>query len=196
MLGAGVSLCSSVCRPRQGVVIDAMVRPGQLAEGDLVALTGQYSPFVGLLLYADERTRTSTQLPGHGPEPCASTNSATSAWWVTRRYRTGVRRAALSDSCHLRPSGSGHAAAASLSRDGPPPGVALIASAASSNAPPSSRGLGRRPLTAVTRVRIPLAVLSRKALRCGAFLWRSGRGQIRQCAWLPNWNEWPMRFPS
>jgi hypothetical protein len=29
---------------------------------------------------ADERTRTSTQLPGHGPEPCASTNSATSAW--------------------------------------------------------------------------------------------------------------------
>ena len=32
------------------------------------------------LLYADERTRTSTRFPGHGPEPCASTNSATSAW--------------------------------------------------------------------------------------------------------------------
>ena len=29
--------------------------------------------------YADERTRTSTRFPGHGPEPCASTNSATSA---------------------------------------------------------------------------------------------------------------------
>jgi hypothetical protein len=28
---------------------------------------------------ADERTRTSTGLPRHGPEPCASTNSATSA---------------------------------------------------------------------------------------------------------------------
>ena len=28
---------------------------------------------------ADERTRTSTELPPHGPEPCASTNSATSA---------------------------------------------------------------------------------------------------------------------
>jgi transposase len=30
---------------------------------------------------ADERTRTSTWLPRHGPEPCASTNSATSACW-------------------------------------------------------------------------------------------------------------------
>jgi hypothetical protein len=30
--------------------------------------------------YADERTRTSTGLPPHGPEPCASTSSATSAW--------------------------------------------------------------------------------------------------------------------
>jgi hypothetical protein len=29
--------------------------------------------------YADERTRTSTWSPRHGPEPCASTNSATSA---------------------------------------------------------------------------------------------------------------------
>src|SRR5271170_1866946 len=28
---------------------------------------------------ADERTRTSTWFPRHGPEPCASTNSATSA---------------------------------------------------------------------------------------------------------------------
>src|ERR671933_119559 len=32
---------------------------------------------------ADERTRTSTGSPPHGPEPCASTNSATSA-------RTGI----------------------------------------------------------------------------------------------------------
>src|SRR3954451_18472839 len=29
---------------------------------------------------ADERTRTSTGFPPHGPEPCASANSATSAW--------------------------------------------------------------------------------------------------------------------
>jgi hypothetical protein len=34
-------------------------------------------------------------------------------------------------------------------------------------APPSSRGLGRRPLTAVTRVRIPLAVSRKLALECG-----------------------------
>jgi subtilisin family serine protease len=33
-----------------------------------------------LALDADERNRTSTGLPPHGPEPCASTNSATSAW--------------------------------------------------------------------------------------------------------------------
>ena len=42
-----------------------------------------------LVLNADERTRTSTWLPRHGPEPCASTNSATSAYWPgRRRYRT------------------------------------------------------------------------------------------------------------
>jgi hypothetical protein len=35
---------------------------------------------------------------------------------------------------------------------------ALLASVGPQRAPPSSRGLGRRPLTAVTRVRIPLAV--------------------------------------
>ncbi len=39
---------------------------------------------------ADERTRTSTSLPRHGPEPCASTNSATSAG-LARRYRTRSR---------------------------------------------------------------------------------------------------------
>src|SRR6202030_4231704 len=37
---------------------------------------------------ADERTRTSTWSPRHGPEPCASTNSATSACGARRRYRT------------------------------------------------------------------------------------------------------------
>ncbi len=37
---------------------------------------------------------------------------------------------------------------------------ALLASVELQCAPPSSRGLGRRPLTAVTRVRIPLAVLT------------------------------------
>src|SRR5205823_5718826 len=30
--------------------------------------------------HADERTRTSTGSPPHGPEPCASASSATSAW--------------------------------------------------------------------------------------------------------------------
>ena len=30
--------------------------------------------------YAAERSRTSTGFPPHGPEPCASTSSATAAW--------------------------------------------------------------------------------------------------------------------
>src|SRR5206468_347495 len=48
--------------------------------------------YAGLFQDADERTRTSTKLPPHGPEPCASTNSATSAD-SSRRYRTsGTRR--------------------------------------------------------------------------------------------------------
>src|SRR5271170_8205430 len=33
----------------------------------------------GFFQSADERTRTSTWFPRHGPEPCASTNSATAA---------------------------------------------------------------------------------------------------------------------
>ena len=42
------------------------------------------------LIDADERTRTSTDLHPHGPEPCASTNSATSACLQERRYRTQI----------------------------------------------------------------------------------------------------------
>src|SRR6266480_4286379 len=43
-------------------------------------MTASKSPLCGRLSpSADERTRTSTGFPPHGPEPCASTNSATSA---------------------------------------------------------------------------------------------------------------------
>jgi hypothetical protein len=47
--------------------------------------------------------------------------------------------------------------------------------------PPSSRGLGRRPLTAVTRVRIPLAVLTktRAVVRVFALLSRGSGGAHR-----------------
>jgi hypothetical protein len=91
---------------------------------------------------ADERTRTSTELPPHGPEPCASTNSATSAGSDAPRIAEG-----LLPSC--RPE------------------------------PPSSRGLGRRPLTAETGVRIPVAVL-RKRPEHGRFR-RSGA--VRDSPW-------------
>jgi hypothetical protein len=47
--------------------------------------------------------------------------------------------------------------------------------------PPSSRGLGRRPLTAVTRVRIPLAVLV-KALQIAGFLLARRPPRARICA--------------
>src|SRR5580692_9020663 len=52
------------------------------AVGSVLALQSQR-----MSTNADERTRTSTRFPGHGPEPCASTNSATSAWGE-RTYRT------------------------------------------------------------------------------------------------------------
>ena len=47
-----------------------------------------------LALDADERNRTSTGLPPHGPEPCASTNSATSAWCL------------VADQCSAQPGGT------------------------------------------------------------------------------------------
>src|SRR5205085_11946201 len=37
---------------------------------------------------AEEGTRTPTPLRAHGPEPCASANSATSAWCADRRSAT------------------------------------------------------------------------------------------------------------
>ena len=107
--------------------------------------------FAGPLLYADERTRTSTQLPGHGPEPCASTNSATSAcWWACEDIaprRDGLLRDGTPEPLSGQPA----------RRAGPRP--ERFASLASVNcAPLSSRGLGRRPLMAETGVRIPVAV--------------------------------------
>jgi hypothetical protein len=63
-----------------------------LCKGRLLVTSAQRALFAGPSLDADERTRTSTQLPGHGPEPCASTNSATSAWgWAAKisHYRFG-----------------------------------------------------------------------------------------------------------
>src|SRR3954471_2917256 len=43
--------------------------------------------------------------------------------------------------------------------------------------PPSSRGLGRRPLTAETGVQIPVAVLRKPALRAGFSAFRAVAGQ-------------------
>src|SRR4051812_40694086 len=45
--------------------------------------------------------------------------------------------------------------------------------------PPSSRGLGRRPLTAETGVRIPVAVPQKPAPRAGFVLLGGGRGKLR-----------------
>jgi hypothetical protein len=42
----------------------------------------------GASLSADERTRTSTELPPHGPEPCASAKFRHIRRWMNRRYRT------------------------------------------------------------------------------------------------------------
>ena len=42
---------------------------------------GKPPPINSLSCGAEERTRTSTGLRPHGPEPCASASSATSAYW-------------------------------------------------------------------------------------------------------------------
>ena len=102
---------------------------------------------------ADERTRTSTWLPRHGPEPCASTNSATSA----RRWPAKIAHG-TTDEPWVGPVSSGQR-----------PGAAWADTCSgrfasldpADCAPLSSRGLGRRPLMAETRVRIPVAVLTK-----------------------------------
>jgi hypothetical protein len=101
---------------------------------------------------ADERTRTSTESPPHGPEPCASTNSATSA-------RAGPNIA------HLRETGGRTSSCPSSFYDEHPQSraweqVRFASLGPAGHAPLSSRGLGRRPLMAETRVRIPVAVLA------------------------------------
>ena len=112
---------------------------------------------------ADERTRTSTDLHPHGPEPCASTNSATSACRVSEHSAPAL-------------AGSAPPALAALRARRREPKSARIALLASGGhcAPLSSRGLGRRPLMAETRVRIPVAVLELAPENYGRFR-RSGR---------------------
>jgi hypothetical protein len=138
---------------------------------------------------ADERTRTSTWLPRHGPEPCASTNSATSAC-----------REASEDIAPCSPV-SGRSCAG-LSRRWMPAFAspeslpALLLASVPQSEPPSSRGLGRRPLTAVTRVRIPLAVSIVRRRPCDVFrcAWvrvEPGRASTRSVGLT----AWPSAFP-
>ena len=88
------------------------------------------APFPAPSRHADERTRTSTRLPGHGPEPCASTNSATSAWGQ-RRYRTGRRGRACGLGRGLRP-----AAKSMAGGDGASPSAGWLPVAASASVDP------------------------------------------------------------
>ena len=95
-----------------------------------------------------------------------------------------------------RPGPRGHAIQAS----GADPAREAVATIAAPR-PPSSRGLGRRPLTAETGVRIPVAVLARSPLleRASA-LWRprgTTKGQervLRRYAWRPPRTE-PTKNP-
>jgi hypothetical protein len=91
---------------------------------------------------AAERTRTSKGFPPHGPEPCVSTNFTTAAG-APNSTSAGSERSGAS----LRRATRQASACAGW----------LLCS--QSTPPLSSRGLGRRPLTAETRVRIPVAVL-------------------------------------
>src|SRR4051812_45299421 len=100
---------------------------------------GQSGLLRALERHAAERTRTSKGFPPHGPEPCAST-----------RFRHSREDAEVSKSFAPR---------ATVSPPLPPVRLAPTDHATLDGAPLSSRGLGRRPLTAETRVRIPVAVL-------------------------------------
>ena len=100
---------------------------------------------------ADERTRTSTSVSSRRPERRASTNSATSASASTLAFvaPASARRAFVRCPNATKDSTS-------------------FATVGARRAPLSSRGLGRRPLTAETGVRIPVAV-SDWPHACGAF---------------------------
>ena len=80
--GSGIGIRSRVHRCQSGATL-ARVMPQALRT----VITPPNLPGVA---NADERTRTSTWFPRHGPEPCASTNSATSACVEERGYRTGT----------------------------------------------------------------------------------------------------------
>ena len=107
---------------------------------------------------AAERSRTSTGSRPHGPEPCASTSSATAA--RSRQftaYEPPAPRRLPSPSCDPRLA--------------PPPAVSLKCPASS---PLSSRGLGRRILSPETGVRIPVAVPHESPANAGFSRSRSG----------------------
>ena len=76
------------------------IRPSPKCSG-MLRQNPQCAYCQGFSYDADERTRTSTGSPRHGPEPCASTNSATSACGGERRYRTGAqtRTGAILSTC-------------------------------------------------------------------------------------------------
>src|SRR3954463_6231791 len=64
---------------------------------------------------ADERTRTSTGFPPHGPEPCASTNSATSAQTAQcSRTISDLKRGLLILAAALALAPSAHAASGNV----------------------------------------------------------------------------------
>ena len=106
---------------------------------------------------ADERTRTSTSLHSRRPERRASTNSATSAG-APATLATRARGCGRERPREARRRGRSSCLQ-------PDPFATLVADCA----PLSSRGLGRRPLTAETGVRIPVAVL-RKPSKSEGFL--------------------------
>ena len=92
-----------------------------------------------LALDADERNRTSTGLPPHGPEPCASTNSATSAWCLVAD-QCSAQPGGTYDSLPRKPAGY-HRADRSPPPRAPPPRAARDSAASACAA---VRGIGRR----------------------------------------------------
>ena len=116
---------------------------------------------------ADERTRTSTSLHSRRPERRASTNSATSAG-APATLATRARGCGRERPREARRRGR----SSCLQLD---PFATLVADCA----PLSSRGLGRRPLTAETGVRIPVAVLGKPSKSEGFLVSGALRDTVR-----------------
>src|SRR5215218_7395649 len=94
--------------------------------------------------------------PGFELRAAPSRRAVGSQWLHATPQRPFVHSGGTARASHPTSLATGRLSGSAYPTAARPPAVAKIARR---NSPPSSRGLGRRPLTAETGVRIPVAVL-------------------------------------